>query len=145
MNICEHLAQTAKLFPEKEAIVFEGQRFTFAELNSLSRSVAQKLTESGIGPGDRVAIMMPNVPAFVVWYYGVLRVGAIAVSISTRLAASEVTFLVSDCEAKTFVALPDTLAKLKSDLPECVTNSYAASDLGDQCDGASLELSLIHI
>ena len=139
MNICEHLALTAKLFPEKEAIVFEGQRFTFAELDSLSRSVAQLLTESGITGGDRVAIMMPNVPAFVVWYYGVLRVGAIAVSISTRLAASEVSFLVSDCQAKTFVALSDTLAKLKSDLPECVANSYAASDLGDQCDGKTLK------
>ena len=139
MNICEHLALTAKLFPEKEAIVFEGQRFTFAELNSLSRSVAQLLTESGISCGDRVAIMMPNVPAFVVWYYGTLRTGAIAVSISTRLAASEVSFLVSDCEAKAFVALTDTLAKLKSDLPDCIANSYSASDLGDQCDGKPLE------
>ena len=118
MNICEHLALTAKLFPEKEAIVFEGQRFTFAELDSLSRSVAQLLTDSGVTRGDRVAIMMPNVPAFVVWYYGALRVGAIAVSISTRLAASEVSFLVGDCEAKVFVALPDTLAKVKSDLPD---------------------------
>ena len=139
MNICEHLALTAKLFPEKEAIVFEGQRFTFAELDSLSRSVAQLLTESGITGGDRVAIMMPNVPAFVVWYYGLLRVGAIAVSISTRLAASEVSFLVSDCQARTFVALSDTLDKLKSDLPECIANSYAASDLGDQCDGKTLK------
>ena len=119
--------------------MFEGQRFTFAELDSLSRSVAQLLTESGITGGDRVAIMMPNVPAFVVWYYGVLRVGAIAVSISTRLAASEVSFLVSDCQARTFVALSDTLDKLKSDLPECIANSYAASDLGDQCDGKTLK------
>ena len=139
MNICEHLAVTAKLFPEKEAIVFEGQRFTFAELDSLSRSVAQLLTESGISRGDRVAIMMPNVPAFVVWYYGVLRAGAIAVSISTRLAASEVSFLVSDCEAKAFVALSDTLTKLKNDLPECISNCYAASDLGEQCDGKPLK------
>ena len=139
MNICEHLAVTAKLFPEKVAIVFEGQRFTFAELDSLSRSVAQLLTESGISRGDRVAIMMPNVPAFVVWYYGVLRAGAIAVSISTRLAASEVSFLVSDCKAKAFVALSDTLTKLKNDLPECISNCYAASDLGEQCDGKPLK------
>ena len=139
MNICEHLAVTAKLFPEKVAIVFEGQRFTFAELDSLSRSVAQLLTESGISRGDRVAIMMPNVPAFVVWYYGVLRAGAIAVSISTRLAASEISFLVSDCEAKAFVALSDTLTKLKNDLPECIANCYAASDLGEQCDGKPLK------
>ena len=134
MNICEHLALTAKLFPEKEAIVFEGQRYTFAELDSLSRSVAQLLTDSGVTRGDRVAIMMPNVPAFVVWYYGALRVGAIAVSISTRLAASEVSFLVGDCEAKVFVALPDTLAKVKSDLPDCVANCYEASDVGDHCN-----------
>ena len=139
MNICEHLALTAKLFPDKEVIVFEGQRFTFAELDSSSRSVAQLLIESGIVRGDRVAIMMPNVPAFVVWYYGVLRAGAIAVSISTRLAASEVSFLVGDCTAKAFVALSDTLAKVKSDLPECVANCYEASDLGNLCNGEPLK------
>ena len=135
MNICEHLASTAKLFPEKEAIVFEGHRFTFSQIDQMSRSVALLLTESGVTPGDRIAIMLPNVPAFVGWYYGALRVGAIAVSISTRLAASEVTFLLGDCAAKVFVALPETSAKLKDDLPECIAASYAASELGDLCDG----------
>ena len=138
MNICEHLTATAKLFPDKEAIVFEGRRFTFAELDSMSRSVAGLLAESGVAQGDRVAIMMPNVPAFVVWYYATLRIGAIAVSISTRLAASEVSFLVEDCQARIFVALAETLDKLKSDLPACVANRYASSDLGDLCNGEPL-------
>ena len=57
MNICEHLASTAKLFPEKEAIVFEGHRFTFSQIDQMSRSVALLLTESGVTPGDRIAIM----------------------------------------------------------------------------------------
>ena len=68
MNICEHLASTAKLFPEKEAIVFEGHRFTFSQIDQMSRSVALLLTESGVTPGDRIAIMLPNVPAFVGWF-----------------------------------------------------------------------------
>ena len=139
MNICEHLTATAKLFPDKEAIVFEGQRFSFAQIDSMSQSVAQQLTDSGISRGDRVAIMLPNVPAFVVWYFGALRVGAIAVSISTRLAPSEVAFLLSDCEAKTFVALPETMAELKTELPDCVAESYATSVAGDQYNGIDFE------
>ncbi len=138
MNICEHLARSAKLFPEKEAIVFEGRRFTYAELDSLSRSVAELLSKSGVVGGDRVAIMMPNVPAFVVWYYGALRVGAIAVSVSTRLSAKEVSFLVGDCGAGTFVALADAMSNVKAGLPDCVANCYETSDLGDLCDAQPL-------
>ena len=139
MNICEHLTATAKLFPDKEAIVFEGQRFSFAQIDSMSRSVAQLLTDSGISRGDRVAIMLPNVPAFVVWYFAALRVGAIVVSISTRLAPSEVSFLLSDCSAKTFVALPETMAEVKTELPDCVAYSYATSVTGDQHNGIEFE------
>jgi long-chain acyl-CoA synthetase len=138
MNICEHLTVTARLFPNREAITFEGSSFTYAQLDQMSDAAAHRLIEAGIRPGDRVAIMLPNVPAFVVWYYATLRIGAVAVSISTRLAPSEVAFLVDDCQAKAFVSSSSTVATLLSDLPQCVAKSFSASDLGDQCDGQSL-------
>jgi long-chain acyl-CoA synthetase len=138
MNICEHLTVTARLFPHKEAIVFEGHRFTFAELNERSQAAARLLTDAGVMRGDRVAIMLPNVPAFVVWYYAALRAGAIAVSISTRLAAAEVAFLISDCDARVLIAVPETLSSVRNELPDCVSNCLGTSELGDQCDGKPL-------
>ena len=143
MNICEHLTATAKLFPEKEAMVFEGRRFTFTELEELSRAAAGLLTAAEIVRGDRVALMLPNVPAFVVWYYAALRVGAIAVSISTRSAASEVSFLVADCNACVFVTLPDSLEAVKNEFPECVEKCFSVSELGDLSDGEPIERTKI--
>lgn len=138
MNICEHLTVTARLFPDREAITFEGISFTYAQLDQLSDEASRRLIDAGIRPGDRVAVMLPNVPAFVVWYYATLRIGAVAVSISTRLTASEVAFLIDDCQAKVFVAASSSVETLRPKLPQCVATTFSTSDLGDHCDGRSL-------
>ena len=127
MNICEHLTAVAARSPERIAIVFQGQSYTYGELDRCSVSAAQLLVDSGVQTGERVAIMLPNVPAFAVWYYATLRIGAIAVSISTRLTDSEVAFVVSDCEAKAFVASESAEAQT---LPDCVAKSLVVSDDG---------------
>ena len=85
-----------------------------------------------------MAIMLPNVPAFVIWYYGALRIGAIAVSISTRLAAPEVAFVISDCEAKALVGLSDSLTKIQDELPDCVHQCISTSEAGTVGNGAEL-------
>ena len=91
MNISEHLSRTARIFSDRIAIRFEGSSITYHELDALSRSASDVIRAAGIEPGNRVAIMLANVPAFAVWYYAALRIGAIAVSMSTRSAASELT------------------------------------------------------
>ncbi len=138
MNICEHLTVTARLFPDREAITFEGMSLTYAQLDQLSDEASQRLIDAGIRPGDRVALMLPNVPAFVVWYFASLRIGAVAVSISTRLTASEVAFLIDDCQAKAFVTTISNLETLRPTLPPCVAATFSTTELGDQCDGQSL-------
>ena len=87
------------------------------------------MEEQGIQPGDRVALKLPNVPAFVVWYYATLRLGAISVSVSTRLADSEVAFIVGDCDAKVVVAVDDCAGV---ELPDCVQHTIVTSELGDE-------------
>lgn len=103
MNICEHLTTTARIFPDQIAIQFEGSSFTYAQLNHMSLSASQVLTATGVQPGDRVGIWLGNVPAFAVWYFASLRIGAVAVSISTRAADPEVAFFLNDCEAGVLV------------------------------------------
>lgn len=139
MNICESLTRTAKIFPNNDAIVFEGQRFTYARLNALSIATAECLRAAGINAGDRVAIMLPNTPAFAVWYYGALRIGAITVSISTRLTAPEVAFMASDCGAKVIVATPPSIKEINGRLPETVDSVISTSEMGDTADDKPLD------
>ena len=129
MNICECLAVTANLFPDQTAIVFGDQQFTYAQLNALSNSAAQRLVQGGVEPGDRVALMLPNAPSFPIWYYATLRIGAIAVSVSTRLAPSEVEFVVSDCEAKAFIGSITSVDAVRSALPAGVQTTVAVDDV----------------
>ena len=140
MNICEHLTATARLFPDHDAIRFEGRCFSYAQLDRLTIAAAESLARAGAERGDRIAIMLGNVPAFAVWYYAALRLGAIAVSASTRLTASEVAFVVADCEARVFVTDEATLRQVQPQLPACVAKSLSVSDLADVCDGQALEL-----
>lgn len=138
MNICEHLTATARIFPDRDAIHFEGRQFTYGQLDRMSVAASQVLKDSGVGPGDRVAMMLPNVPAFAVWYYAALRLGAIAVSISTRSAASEVGFLLGDCEAKVFVIDEATLENVSEEIPACVSTTLYTSVVGDTANGQLL-------
>ncbi len=137
MNICEHLTDTANIFPEKTAIVFEGQKFSYAQLNQLSAAAAQELLSAGVTPGDRVALQLGNVPAFIVWYYAILRVGGIAVALSTRLADEEVDFMATDCGAKVLIA-PHSQPVADDDLPNIVDHTFFVSDDASRCNGQPL-------
>ncbi len=128
MNICESLSVSANLFPDQTAIVFGRQQLNYRRLNALSISAAQHLVDCGIRPGDRVALMLSNAPSFPIWYYATLRIGAIAVSVSTRLAPSEVEFVVSDCEAKAFIGSEAAFDSVQSALPKCVMAIFAIDD-----------------
>lgn len=142
MNICESLTVTARLFPDNIAITFADQQISYARLEAMSAAAGQQLAASGIGRGDRVALILPNSPAFPVWYYATLRIGAIAVSVSTRLAPSEVAFVVQDCEARACIATEEIMDSLTADLPQCVVSRLTTPVMGDACDGEPLSLDL---
>lgn len=141
MNVCEHLTNSAAIVPDKVAIRFEATDFTYSRLNQLSMSASQVLLDAGIKPGDRVALMLPNVPAFAVWYFAAVRIAAIAVSVSTRAAAAEVAFLTKDCEASFFVADTETIQKVQAELPACIRHTAAVSDHADLCNDVQLPLN----
>ena len=118
MNVCESVIVGAKLFPQHDAVVFEDRRWTYAQIDDLSSRAAGVLRQHGVERGDRVGIVLPNVPAFVVWYYAVLRLGAVAVSISTRLVSEEVAFILSDCQARVWLVGETNVEGVPRRLPE---------------------------
>lgn len=103
MNLGELVTRNARKFPEKEALVFDDKRHTHSELNNLINSLANALLETGIKKGDKVAMMMNNSDWFVITYFGVLKTGALVVPLNFRLAGPEVTYIVNNCDARTFI------------------------------------------
>lgn len=99
------LAQTVAKYPGQTALMFFGRKITYAELDGLVNRFSNTLTGLGIKKGDRVAIMLPNVPQMVIAYYGTLRIGAIAVATNPLYLANELEVQLKDCGAEILVAL----------------------------------------
>lgn len=99
MNIARSIEHGRRNHPDRPALIFEGSEISYAALDDAANSVARALRDRGIGRGDRVALLMPNVPEFAYAYYGALKLGAIVVSINTSLIADEIEFIVKDSGA----------------------------------------------
>jgi long-chain acyl-CoA synthetase len=90
------LTDNARRHPERIAIVCDGRRVTYDELDLLSNRLANTLIARGIAPGDRAAVYLPNGIDLVVALCGALKAGAIVVPVSTRLAAAEIEIMMED-------------------------------------------------
>jgi len=99
MNLAANLLVSAARHPDRAAIRLDDTVLSYADLDDRSARVAGLLRERGVRPGDRVALMLPNVPEFAVLYYGILRAGAVVVPMNPLLKEREVTYYVADSEA----------------------------------------------
>ncbi|MFF8865274.1 long-chain fatty acid--CoA ligase [Streptomyces sp. NPDC015139] len=98
-NLAEFLVDTARRLPEHPALRLGPVTTTYAELDRLSAQAAALLHTEGVRAGDRVALMLPNVPEFVVLYYAVLRAGAIVVPMNPLLKERETEYHLRDSGA----------------------------------------------
>lgn len=88
-NFAVNLTDATKRFPHRPAVQLGRRLLTYAGLDEASARVAGGLIAHGIRPGDRVALALDGAPAFAALYYGVLRVGAVAVVVSPQLGREE--------------------------------------------------------
>ncbi len=103
LGIEGRLVETAVRTPDRPAILWQGRTLTYGELDRRVDAAAADLQSGGIGVGDRVAIQVGNVPAFVEAYYATQRIGAVAVPLSIALAPDEVAHALADSGAGLFV------------------------------------------
>jgi long-chain acyl-CoA synthetase len=104
LNLAVFLEESAKSKPDKTALILGERSLTFAELNGAARKFANALVSLGVKLGDKVAIMVPNVPQFVIAYYGTLRAGATVVPLNVLLRGPEVAYHLDDSDAVALVA-----------------------------------------
>jgi long-chain acyl-CoA synthetase len=104
MNLASLLTDSAEREGDHVAIKLDDAEMTYAALDGATAHVAGLLAEHGVSRGDRVGIMLPNVPYFPVCYYGVLRAGAVVVPMNVLLKRREVAFYLEDSGAKLLFA-----------------------------------------
>jgi fatty-acyl-CoA synthase len=94
------LRRSAYVYPDKVAVVHGERRTTYRELDKRCNQFASALRGAGVGPGDRVACLAPNIPALLEAHYGVPASGAVLVAINTRLARDEVAYILEHSGAR---------------------------------------------
>jgi len=97
------MARTAEVFPDRVAVIHGDIRITWAQAYRRSRKLASALAQRGIGTGDTVAVMAPNIPAMFEAHFGVPMAGAVLNTLNTRLDPEAIGFMLNHGEAKVLI------------------------------------------
>jgi long-chain acyl-CoA synthetase len=108
------LDDTARDFPGLDAVIFQGQGIKYGELAGWARDLASGLHQIGIKKGQRVAIMLPNCPQYIVAYFAILKLGGVVVNVNPMYVERELEFQLHDAGAEAIVALRDLLPRLET-------------------------------
>src|SRR6202451_4134034 len=103
-NLSSLLDQAAADYPDRPAIKMDDLVLSYAQLREAAGRMSALLASLGVEPGDRVGLMLPNVPAFPIAFYGALGAGAVVVPMNPLLKSREVSYYLGDSGAKAMVA-----------------------------------------
>ncbi len=114
--------------PNRTAIIYNERRFSYGQLNAMANMIANGLVELGIKPGDHVAMSCPNLPYFPMVYYGILKAGAVVVTLNILLKPREIAYHLQDSDVKAFICYEGS-----AELP-MGQMAKAGFDAAPQCD-----------
>jgi long-chain acyl-CoA synthetase len=106
------LAAVAGQYGDKIAIVSGGRRVSYAHLEEASNRIANALIKMGVNRGDRIALLLSNSAEFAITFFGIIKIGAIAVPLDTKFKNAEITSLFNDFQPKVLVTESPTLDSL---------------------------------
>lgn len=112
---------TAARFPHKEALVCDGQRYTYGALDAWIDQLAGRFQQLGVRPGDRVAVAMPNCLEFYLAYWATLRVGAILGPVNIRLGRPEMDYVFQNLAPTLVVSHREVWEQVEPSVPAGVT------------------------
>jgi long-chain acyl-CoA synthetase len=123
MDIGTLPTRNARHYRDREALAFEGRRFTWGELNARINQSANALLGLGLGKGDKIALLLPNALELVELYWAIAKIGAVAVPLSPLLRGPALASLVRDSDAVALVTCRDLAPSVES-----IRNELAAID-----------------
>ncbi len=103
LNLAILLEASVQDYPDHLAVIFNDRKLTYAQLNAAANMFANGLRKLGVQKGDKVALMMPNLPFFPIAYYGILKAGATVVPFNVLFTAREVAYHLQDSDAVVLV------------------------------------------
>ena len=122
-NLSQNLTESASMYPDRPAVRMDDHVLTYAALDDAASRMVTLLRGSGLEPGDRVGLMLPNVQ-FAISYYGILRAGGVVVPMNPLLKAREVEYYLRDSAAKLLLAWHDCAAEAEAGAkaagPDCL-------------------------
>ena len=119
VNVGRVLSETAQRFPGKTAIIFKDEKISFSDLDLMATRVANKLRTFKVKKGDPIALILPNSSQWVVVYFGVMKLGAIAVPLDFRFKWEELSPILADAQVKAVITTAlyrsyDVFSKVKN-------------------------------
>jgi long-chain acyl-CoA synthetase len=113
MNVADEFRRAALYSPDKKALIFGDASYTYAEMDQMIDGISGYLVRLGVSKGDRISIYMANRPEWIMVYYGIARIGAIAVCVPSAYKKDEMKGVVKDSRSSILV----TSEALRSQLP----------------------------
>ncbi|MCB0257962.1 MAG: AMP-binding protein, partial [Anaerolineae bacterium] len=113
-TLIDVMRETVKDRPYQPALLYKGTTISYNRLDELSNAFANALISMGIKKGDRVALIMPNIPQFVIAEFGVWKAGGIAACINPLYTEYELTHALNECGAETAVVMTRFYDKVKT-------------------------------
>ncbi len=119
MLVHEFLEQSARKFPDKVALISEGKRLTYKEVDDSANSLACALIQGGLEKQGRGAVYLASSPEAVVAIFGILKAGGIFLVINPQVKAKKAQYILNDCQARVLVTDAEHLAEIKDILQGC--------------------------
>ncbi|MGO8715278.1 MAG: AMP-binding protein [Smithella sp.] len=105
------MEEAVQKHPERTVLISEKQHITYRQLNQAVNNIAGLIKRAGVGDGDKVALMLPNIPEFVYSYFGALKTGAAVVLLNTSSTPFELTYLLNDSDSKVLITQTSLMKK----------------------------------
>ncbi|MDI6775827.1 MAG: long-chain fatty acid--CoA ligase [Syntrophales bacterium] len=153
MSLGKMLEESCRQYGENVAIIHDDISLTYNELNRAANAIGNRLKSWGLQKGDKVALLLSNCPEFIISYFAIQKIGAVAVTLNTMSTAYELRYLIGNSEAKVLVTeapLTKRFEEISGDVPLCrhllVTNGLdAASPFGEIVEEGPFMLDMSEI
>jgi len=121
-NLAMMLEKSAEKYPERAALISGGTRMTYVDLEKAACALGSHLRSLGLGKGDKVAIMLPNCPEFVIAYFGIQKIGGVAVTLHTQSTSHELRYLLGNSDSRCLITQEELARRfedIRASLPLC--------------------------
>ena len=143
MNLAQYLENTARNYPDKTVVRYEGQSITFDELNTNCNRLANGLKELGLEAGDHCMVMLPNSIEVITIYYALAKMGVVIVPVNFLFKKHELAYILSDAKPKALIGAAPHLEEIRQAIREGFEPTVKIV-VGSETSGDFIELKRLY-